>query len=473
MKAKILVVDLGVTLLKNDILFERVCAAVYRDWRNLLLAIVAMAGGRAYVKRQLAGASLIDPATLPYNDKVIKFIKDWREMGGRTALVDTSNHGLAGSIAAHLGIFDETHVPEETLNLKGEEKGVLLEARFGNKGFAYMGNARADLPIWKRSSTAITVNASASLRREVGTACEKVEHLSTHGNFLESYLKALRPHQWLKNFLAFLPMLAAHQFDRKTLLLSLGAFISFCLIASSVYVLNDLLDLPADRIHPRKKNRPFASGSIPISQGMWMLVGLFILGGLTANFIGPDFLLTMTAYALVTTAYSLHLKRRMVIDIFVLAGLYTSRIVAGGVATDIRLSVWLLAFAIFFFLSLASVKRQAELIDSAERGSLQPSGRGYIVGDLPIISMIAIAAGYMSVLVLALYINSATVTELYKRPQALWGVCAMLLYWITRTIMVAHRGNMNDDPLIYAAKDPVSLTCLLISFGLVFLGTTL
>jgi 4-hydroxybenzoate polyprenyltransferase len=287
---------------------------------------------------------------------------------------------------------------------------------------------------------------------------------------VQPYSKALRPHQWLKNALVFLPMLAAHQLDSGTFLTSLLAFISYSLVASSVYVLNDLLDLAADRAHPRKKNRPFAAGSIPIAHGTWMAAGLLLLGGLLSVSISPSLLLAVVAYYLLSTAYSLHLKRRLVIDICVLAGLYATRIIAGSVATDIPLSVWLLVFSIFFFLSLAAVKRQAELVDSAERGHLKASGRGYHVDDLPIISMIAIGAGYVSVLVMALYVNSPAVVELYARPEALWGVCAVLLYWITRTVMVAHRGHMHDDPVVYAAKDRISQMCLLIILGFVVGG---
>jgi 4-hydroxybenzoate polyprenyltransferase len=252
--------------------------------------------------------------------------------------------------------------------------------------------------------------------------------------------------------------------------LSLLAFICFSVVASSVYVLNDLLDLAADRAHPRKKNRPFASGSIPIAHGTWMAAGLLLLGAALAVSISVDFLLAMAAYYLLTTAYSLHLKRRIVIDICVLAGLYTARIIAGGVATGIPLSVWLLAFSVFFFLSLAAVKRQAELIDSAERGNLKANGRGYHVDDLPIISMIAIGAGYVSVLVMTLYVNSPAVVQLYAHPEALWGVCGVLLYWITRTVMVAHRGHMHDGAVVYAAKDRISQMCLLIILGFVVGG---
>ena len=467
---EILVVDLDGTLLRSDMVFESFWSAFGRDWRSPFLAVAALTGGRAALKRHLAMASAVEAATLPYDPKVIAYVQAWRESGGKTALVTASDSDFAEAIAAYLGIFDEVHGSNGKLNLKGDRKGQFLEERFGHKRFAYMGDARADLPVWKRAAKAITVNAPAALRRETDRVCENAEHLVTNSRSVTPYIKALRPHQWLKNTLVFLPMLAAHQLDSAMFLLSLLAFVCFSLVASSVYVLNDLLDLAADRAHPRKKNRPFASGSIPIAHGTWMAGGVLILGGMLAISISPEFLLAMVAYYLLTMAYSLKLKRRIVIDICVLAGLYTARIIAGGVATGIPLSVWLLAFSIFFFLSLAAVKRLAELIDSAERGNLKVSGRGYHVDDLPIISMIAIGAGYVAVLVMTLYVNSPAVVELYTHPEALWGVCAVVLYWITRTVMVAHRGQMHDDPVVYAAKDRISQACLLIILCFILVG---
>lgn len=465
-----LVVDLDGTLLRSDMLYESFWSAIGLEWRTLLLAVGSLSKGRAVLKRHLASASAVDVATLPYDAKVIAFIEDWRHAGGQTALVTASDHVLAQAIAAHLGLFDEVHGSEGKVNLKGVRKAEFLEERFGVRGFAYMGDAAADLPVWERAATAITVNASAALRRDAEKVCSTAQHLVTDAKSTKPYIKAVRPHQWLKNVLVFLPMVAAHQLDGVTFLLSLLAFVSFSLVASSVYVLNDLLDLAADRAHPRKKNRPFAAGSIPIAHGTWMAIGLLVLGGLLAISISPEFLVAMVGYYLLTTAYSLNLKRRIVIDICVLSALYTARIIAGGIATGIPLSVWLLAFSVFFFLSLAAVKRQAELIDSAERGNLKASGRGYHVDDLPIISMIAIGAGYVSVLVMTLYVNSPDVVELYAHPEALWGVCAVLLYWITRTVMLAHRGHMHDDPVVYAAKDRISQMCLLVILGFVIGG---
>ncbi|WP_274609745.1 UbiA family prenyltransferase [Rhodobaculum claviforme] len=200
-----------------------------------------------------------------------------------------------------------------------------------------------------------------------------------------------------------------------------------------------------------------------------MGLALAVAGIGVAVTLGWAFLGVMLGYLVLTTAYSLYLKRRAIIDVCVLAGLYTTRIVAGGVATEIVLSVWLLAFSIFFFFALAAVKRQAELVDSARRGKLTASGRGYHVEDLPVISMMATASGYLSVLVLALYVDAPPVQELYGAPGALWGICCILLYWISRTILIAHRGQMHDDPVVFAARDRISLVCfaLIVVFGVI------
>jgi 4-hydroxybenzoate polyprenyltransferase len=301
----------------------------------------------------------------------------------------------------------------------------------------------------------------------------EVQHLTIGSRSLLPYLTALRPHQWVKNVLVFVPMLAAHQLTFPAFLQSFFAFIAFSLVASSVYVVNDLLDLAADRAHPRKRLRPFASGAISTAQGSWMAVILLLVGTLVALFLGPAFALVLLAYYLITTAYSLYLKRKVLIDIALLAGLYTMRLVAGAAATSIELSMWLLAFSIFLFFSLAAVKRQAELIDLAERGHLSAEGRGYQVGDLPVIAMMAISSGYVAVLVMALYLNSPAVMELYSFPQALWGICFILLYWISRMVMMTHRGYMHDDPVVFAARDRVSQICILLIIGFAFAGSTL
>ncbi|MBY6163003.1 UbiA family prenyltransferase [Mameliella alba] len=465
-----LVVDLDGTLLRSDMLYESFWTAFGRDWTVALTAMRGLVRGRAALKAALAETARLEPATLPYHKEVLDYVRAWRANGGRTALVTASNQALADPIAAHLDLFDEVHGSDDSRNLKGQAKAAFLAERFGQGRFVYMGDSPADLPVWSLAAKAVTVNASARLRAEAESVAHDVEHLTTVPNSVRPYLKALRPHQWLKNILVFLPMLAGHQIDARTVVLAVAAFVAYSLVASSVYVVNDMTDLNADRAHPRKKRRPFASGAVPLSHGMLMAPLLFLAGAGISLAVGPAFLAVVCGYFVLTTAYSLNLKRRMVIDICTLAGLYSMRIVAGAVATGIPLSVWLLAFAIFFFLALAAVKRQAELVDSAKRGTLRARGRGYNVGDLPIITMIAIAAGYVSVLVLVLYVDSPDVSTLYKEPSMLWGIGGVLLFWLTRTVMIAHRGHMHDDPLVYAARDRVSQICMILCLGFAVAG---
>lgn len=470
---EILVVDLDHTLLKSDMLLESFWSAFGQDWRSPFRSMLALSQGKAALKHYLADVAQIDVTMLPYDDEVIAYIKAWRASGGRTALVTATDDKIAQSIGHHLKLFDDVYGSDGAKNLKGPNKSRFLIEKYGEQQFSYMGDSDADLDVWKHAKRAITVNLSDAMKTKASKVAGEVEHLATHTPQLTAYFKAIRPHQWLKNVLVFLPMLAAHQLDGSTFMASLFAFVAFSLIASSVYIVNDLLDLDADRAHPRKWQRPFAAGSIPITSGMWMAAGLLGAGAVIAALLGPAFFSVLLGYYILTTGYSLYLKRRIIVDICVLAGLYTARIVAGGAATGIPLSVWLLAFSIFFFLSLAAVKRQAELVDSARRGKLKATGRGYHTEDLPIISMISISAGYVAVLVMALYVNSPAVTKLYNHPEALWGVCTILLYWITRTVLLAHRGAMHDDPLVYAAKDRISQACFLGSLAFVVAGAVL
>jgi len=456
---RVLAVDLDGTLLRSDMLFESFWSALAGCWSTPFAAVRGLAGGRASLKQTLSGLANVDVTGLPYDEAVIAHIHKWREDGGKAVLVTATDSKLAEAIASHLGIFDEVHGSDGKRNLKGPAKAAFLEERYGPRGFAYMGDCDVDLAVWDKAGSAVAVTSNAGLRRKLQQLHDTAEFIDRPPPKAKSYLKALRPHQWSKNLLIFLPMFAAQQLDIETLVRSVIAFVAFSLIASSVYVLNDLLDLSPDRAHPRKRNRPFASGAVPIAHGTWLAAGCLIGGFAAALSLGWPFTLAMTAYYLLTLAYSLDIKRRLVIDICALATLYMMRIIAGGAATGIPLSVWLLAFALFFFFSLAAVKRQAELIDAANTGKLKAHGRGYQVPDVAIVSQMAIASGLVSVLVMALYVNSPTVVTLYHNPPAMWGVCLILLYWISRMVMLTHRGHMHDDPIVFAAKDPNSIVC--------------
>lgn len=464
----VLVVDLDGTLIRSDMLYESFWSAFARDWRAPLHAMAGLAQGRAALKARLAALAPPDPASLPYVGEMLDEIHAWRASGGRTALVTAADRHLAEAIASHLGLFDEVHASDGATNLKGAAKAALLRERFGPRGFVYAGDHAIDLEVWKEAAGAISVGAAPELRARIDALHPEARHLAPPQPVLPAALRALRPHQWAKNVLVFLPLLAAHQFTALSLAQCLAGFVAFSLVASSVYLLNDLLDLASDRAHPRKKNRPLASGALPLARGMAMIPVLLGIGMAIALALNARFLGVLAGYYLLTIAYSLWLKRRAIIDICTLASLYTLRIMAGAAATGITLSVWLLALSAFLFFALAAVKRQAELVDLINRGVVEVAGRGYRTGDLPVVAQLAIASGFAAVLVMMLYINEPATRLLYPRPMLLWGACLVLLYWVSRMALVAQRGKMDDDPVVFAARDRVSqialvLTALLIA----------
>jgi 4-hydroxybenzoate polyprenyltransferase/phosphoserine phosphatase len=467
-----LVVDLDDTLIQTDSLFEHFWSACATKWHTPLVAAVALLQGPLALKQRLAEIARIDPARLPYNDDVLEVVRDWRARGGRIALVTASVQSTADAVAEHLGLFDEAYGSGDGVNLKGSNKARFLQAKF-SEGYTYIGDAAADMPVWESAAHAVTVNPSKAFRARVDALGKDTEHLEIGPPKARDYLRVMRPHQWLKNLLVFAPMLAAHQLTPATFLQSLLAFIAFCLVASSTYVLNDLLDLAADRAHPRKRNRPFASGVVKVSHGTWMAPALGILGGAVALLSGPGLFAMLATYVAATTLYSFWLKRIVAIDVCVLAVLYTMRILAGSIATGIPASVWLLAFSTFFFFALAAVKRQAELVDGIASGTVQARGRGYHIDDLSIVSSLAVSSGLVSVLVLALYANSEPVQQLYRTPEVLWGILPVLLFWHSRIAILTNRGQMHDDPLVFAARDPVSHCCIGVVGALSLAGTWL
>ena len=468
----VLVVDLDGTLIKSDMLFESFWASLSKSVGTAILALRYLLTGRAAFKKHLAAQCNIDVSALPYREQVLDLIRSWRKEGRQVALVTASDQLYALALAHHLGCFDEVYASDGKRNLKGDAKARFLVKKFGDRNFDYVGDSTADLAVWKHARRAITVGAPAALTRAVDKVALDTLHLEIDKVSWSVYIKAIRPHQWLKNLLIFLPALAAHSTSVDVWIAAAFAFIAFTLVASSVYVLNDLLDLAADRAHPRKRNRPFASGAIPLAHGSLMIPGILfssLLIALAMNRI--EFVGVLLAYFALTCAYSLNLKRRLIIDICTLAGLYTMRVIAGGVATGLMLSPWLLAFSVFIFLSLAAVKRQAELVDSLASGREQASGRAYLVEDLPVITMMGIASGYVSVLVMSLYIYSPAVSEFYSSPYLLWGICPILLYWISRIVMIAHRGHMHDDPIVFAIKDRISQFCGLLIAAILLAGS--
>lgn len=453
----VLVVDLDGTLLRSDMLHETFWDVIGREPRSLPAIAASLFKGRAALKAFLAERTRILPATLPYEPRVIARLEAWRAAGGRTALVTASDARLAERIAEHLGLFDEVHGTAGATNLKGAEKARFLAGRYGRAGHVYMGDSAADLPVWAGAAGAISVNASAPVRARLEAEAKggEVEHLPRDPGRGAAIWRALRPHQWAKNALVFVPMIADLAFDLPTVLAALVAFVALSLAASAGYVLNDLLDLADDRSHPRKRMRPFASGALPASLGSFLFPALLVVGLAVAMMQSGLLLGVVALYFAATMAYSVRLKRHSIVDICMLATLFTLRIVAGGVAIGVELSVWLLAVSMFLFFSLAAIKRLAELADVQAAGRAV-SRRGYRVEDRSLLSQMAVASGYLAVLVLALYIDEPVVQEKFGAPWMLWGVCPLLLFWISRMVLVAGRGEMHDDPLVWALETRTS-----------------
>jgi 4-hydroxybenzoate polyprenyltransferase len=414
--------------------------------------------GKAELKRRLTDRLDFDPSILPYHHELLDWLKQQRSQGRKLILCTASDLFIATAISEHLGIFDEVIASDGATNLAGKHKAETLEQRFGPAGFDYAGNSRPDLKVWQRARRAIVVNASSDLAKKAGGMCwvERIFPSPTLG--VTAWGRVLRAHQWLKNLLLFIPLLAAHQITNlDTWLALILAFFSFNLCASSVYIANDLLDLGSDRQHPRKCTRPFASGLVPVWMGAVLSPLLLLCSLALARHVGGTFFPWLVFYFMLACAYSWGLKRLMLVDCLALAMLYTLRIVAGAAAASITLSFWLLAFSVFLFLSLAFVKRYAELQVLLVNAKQKVHGRGYYTSDAPLVQMMGITSGYSAVLVLALYLNSDTVVHLYRAPAFVWGAVPVMLFWVSWMWVQAHRGEMHDDPLIFAIKDKASL----------------
>jgi 4-hydroxybenzoate polyprenyltransferase len=454
-----LVVDLDGTLLRSDLLLETTMAFVRSHPLQLFKLFGWLIHGKAALKQGLALATQLDVTVLPYDPAVIELIETERA-GGRMIILATAAHdSLARRIAEHLQLFDLVWASDAERNLSADNKRDVLVAHYGEGGFDYMGNSRDDLSVWQASRKAIVVNPEAGVQSRAQAQGNVEQVIESNRASLKDWRKALRLHQWMKNALIFVPLLAAHQLNQPLQLLNgLLAFLFFGLCASSVYILNDLLDLTDDRHHQSKRNRPFACGRLSIRSGL-VLVPLLLLGafGGAALLLPWQFCAVLGAYYLLTLAYSLSLKRQMTLDVIVLAALYTSRILAGAAAFNLPLTFWILAFSMFMFLSLALVKRYAELREARLKELKDKTrGRGYYPADLDMIASLGATSGHLAVMVLALYIHEGTTVALYSHPHVIWLACPLLLFWITRVWMLTHRGQMNDDPVVFAIRDRVS-----------------
>ncbi len=447
-----LCVDLDGTIVRSDTLLEDIFSLPLNH--RLLWCFAGLFSGRAVFKKRVAQNSSLNASLLPYNAKLLAYLREQKAAGRSLILVTAADAITAHKVAEHLELFDEVIATDGAENIKGRAKARILSARFGEKGFAYAGNSAADVPVWRAAGSAVIVNALRRVAAAARNSANVETEIAERSALLPAIVRAMRPHQWVKNLLVFVPIVTAHALrDVSVWGPTIFSFLAFCATASGIYLLNDLSDLSADRSHPRKSARPFASGQIPLHVGLILALLLLVVG--TALAIVGNVLAIILIYALMSVAYTARLKEMPLVDVFMLAGLYSIRLFGGGRASGYPVSFWLLAFSNFLFLGLALVKRVAELkaIGPEESNLVR---RGYRRADLPILQMFGCGCALAASMVLALFIEAEATIERYASPGVLWALVPLILFWQFRLWLATTRGNMQDDPIVYAAGDWVT-----------------
>jgi 4-hydroxybenzoate polyprenyltransferase len=417
----------------------------------------ALRHGRAAFKAAVAGQARFDLAALPYDPELLAYLHAQRLAGRMLVLATAADRVVAQAVADHLGLFDAVVASDGVHNLRGDAKAAALVSRFGKGGFVYAGNDASDLAVWREAAAAVVVHAPARVAGRVRAGMPVELEVDGGPGRASALWRGVRPHHWVKNLLVFVPLVTGNGLaDLHAWIGCLVMLAAFCATASAIYLVNDLLDLEADRAHPRKRLRPLASGALPLkdaalASALLLAVGLGL--GLVAGAAG-----VIMCYAAVSLLYSLRLKRLPLVDVFVLAGLFTLRVFGGGEASGYTLSLWLLEFCSFLFLGLALMKRLQEVRGLADSGA-GPSlvaGRGYRIADAPMLQVCGCSAAFAASLVLGLYVQSETVAVRFAHPGLLWAIVPSVLLWQMRLLLATSRGEMHDDPIVYAARDRVS-----------------
>lgn len=467
-----LCVDLDGTLVKSDTSFESFLLILKKNPCYLFLILFWLCKGRAHLKQQLAKKVAPDPEHLPYTQSFLTFLREEFNKGRKLILVTGANYSTAAKISAYLKIFSSVLASNESMNLTGHNKCQALTAQFGAKAYDYAGNSVIDLPVWQQARKALVVNATTSVLKKAQQSANVSQVFASKNNHLKHFLKAIRIHQYVKNLLLFIPLFVGHRdFSLSLLASSMLAFCCFCLISSSIYLFNDLLDIEADRKHTTKKYRAFAAGELSIVNGFIFILIFFAMGIFFSLSLSIYFTAALVSYYFIGIIYSFYFKRVFLLDVLVLAVLYTIRIIAGMAVVGAGYSDWLLLFALFFFLSLAFVKRYSELYDAQQETKIKLAGRNYSVTDIKKIAWLGKISGYLSVLTLAFYISTERAKFLYAYPKLLWLVCLLLFIWIFRVWLLAGKGCIRQDPVIFALKDKTSLTIGLMTTCLVLIAT--
>lgn len=482
-----LCVDLDGTLVKSDTLVDAILLLLRQQPASALSWAGWMRQGKAAFKQQIAARARVDVEHLPWNGPLLAYLREEFARGRRVFLATAADRLLADQVAGYLGIFEGVLASDGTLNLAGGNKLTAFQQRFP-AGFTYIGNAMPDRTLLKASVAPMVANPHRALRaglRSDGTVIAQT--FEDRKSTVRVALKAVRLHQWAKNILVFLPTILAHDFGANALVASGIAFLSLSFCASATYVINDLLDIEADRRHSRKRRRPFAAGDLSPIAGAGIVVAFFAVAfvlallvprafaalpgtdGLAFPLAHPDqFLVWLGLYTVTTLAYSFRLKQMMLVDTIVLSGLYTVRILAGSAATGVTVSTWLAAFSIFFFLSLAFVKRFSELDLLAASNKTKASGRGYGTGDMEQLRSFGTASAFASVVVLTMYISNLDAANLYLHSTRLWLLVPVLLLWIMRVWLLASRGHLHEDPVVYAITDKRSWLLGLVAAAIIW-----
>jgi 4-hydroxybenzoate polyprenyltransferase len=465
-----LCIDLDGTLIATDSLWEGLVSVLIRRPWLFFAAIFWALSGKAVLKREVAIRLTHQGADWPYRDEVIARIRQARAAGQPVWLVTGAAEATATSIAEHLGLFDRVFHSTDSENLTASRKRDRLVSICGDGGFDYAGNSRDDLAVFDAARRAIVVAPDAAARNW-GTR-NQAEFLPLSRTSPLAIFKSIRVHQWLKNVLIAVPLVLNHGFaDANLVMAVIAAFFAFSFLASAVYIVNDISDLANDRQHPRKRLRPLASGAVSVPVISIAAAALLMASAGLASLLPPLFWAVLVLYAAITTAYTFVLKRKLLVDVFTLAALYTLRILAGAAATGTELSFWLLAFSIFFFLSLALVKRYVELDELAHNEGVQLKGRSYVGLDKDMIGQAGIASAFSAAMVLALYLHSEEVTSMYAQPWLLWPLCPLILYMLLRIWILARRSQMHDDPVVFIMRDWRSQVTTSAGAALVILAT--
>ena len=458
----VLCVDLDGTLIRGNVVWECIFVLIKTRPVTLLFLPFWLVRGRAFLKRQLASRVHLDPARLPYRQQVLDLLRQEKLTGRKIVLVTAADQGLARPIANYLGFFDEVHASDGRRNLKGASKAAFLAEHFARSGFDYVGDSAADVHVWRRAHVAYVVGTPARAAQASAVTTLKASIIEPGASF-RTWVDALRGYHWAKNLLLFLPLALSHNLAIGPLFLTLAGFVLYGFCASGLYILNDLLDLHSDREHPWKKARPFAAGDISIPAGLFASLTLMCAALGLGFLLDLRFSLVLLGYAGLTMVYSLWLKKVALLDVFVLSSFYTFRILAGAMISATPLSQWFLAFSMFFFLSLAMAKRYSELLHADNLVTSGNSGRGYRVDDRELLLALGVGSSFSAVVILSLYVHSQDVRVLYLSPESLFLLCPIVLYWLSRTWLQAHRGELREDPVTLAIRDPVSYAVALAS----------